>query len=226
MICAEQRSYGTSVEGRPLRVLSIGDAAGHAARRPALFLASIHGDEPVGTPLLHRFVERLKQTGLPRGAGAVSVVPAANPDGLAAGTRNNARGIDLNRNFPAGNFDARSEHGALPLCEPESRALHDLVLALRPRLVVSIHQPYGCLDYDGPGRDLAARMAAASDLELKRVGSRAGSLGSWVGLTLGFPIATVEFRAGDHEVDAAVFFARYEPMLLAALRAASVTPAD
>ena len=53
----------------------------------------------------------------------VVLLPVINPDGMANGSRFNARGIDLNRNFPAENFSGTARHGTRPLCEPESRAI-------------------------------------------------------------------------------------------------------
>ena len=61
-------------------------------------------------------------------------MPTINPDGVAAGTRGNAHGVDLNRNFP---YDWRplgggEYSGPAPLSEPESRAAHRLILESSP----------------------------------------------------------------------------------------------
>ena len=89
-----------------------------------------------------------------------------NPDGLLAPkpTRVNAGGVDLNRNFPTPGWaeeapvywekrtrkDPRRWPGHTPLSEPESRFLHQQMDQFQPQLVVSIHAPYGVLDFDGP----------------------------------------------------------------------------
>lgn len=204
---------GTSVEGRPLSAVAIGDPGGAAV----LFLASIHGDETAGTPLLERLaIELERDASLRRGKRAV-LVAVVNPDGVQARRRENHRRVDLNRNFPSGNFKGGGRHGVEPLSEPESRAIFDLIETTAPSLVVALHEPYGCIDFDGPADAIAARMAERCDLPVKKVGSRKGSLGSYVGVDLGVPIVTVEFRAGTHGLAAEQLWDRYGAMLLAAL---------
>lgn len=63
---------------------------------PTIYLsAGIHGDEPAG-PLA---VLALMMEGYFSDAYHWLVCPALNPSGLAAGTRENAEGIDLNRDY-------------------------------------------------------------------------------------------------------------------------------
>ncbi len=78
---------------------------GSRGSRRVLVVGCIHGDECAGTAV----VRRLEQ--LPPPDFDLWVVPTLNPDGRAAGTRENARGVDLNRNFA----------GPRRLSEPESR---------------------------------------------------------------------------------------------------------
>ncbi len=204
---------GRSVSGAAIDVRAFGEGPD-----VILFLASIHGDEDAGTPLLQRLADELEARPDLLAGRRVVLVPVANPDGRTSRRRTNGRGVDLNRNFPAENFDARGRHGAEPLCEPESRALHDLILREDPARVVSIHQPIACLDWDGPADDLAELMGRhAPDLPLKKLGSRPGSLGSWVGLELGRPIVTVELPRSADRLSAAKRWERWGPMLLAAV---------
>jgi protein MpaA len=202
-----------SVEGRPIDVYSLGQGPSEV-----LFMATIHGDESAGTPLLRRFMEELAaRPGLAAGR-RVMVIPVANPDGFFHRQRHNARGIDLNRNFPAANWNTAGPHGPVALSEPESAALYHLLFARRPARVISIHQPLACLDHDGPGAEPIARvMAGECHLQVRKLGGRPGSLGSWVGETLGIPVITVEFGAAESAWDDAALWARYGRMLLAAL---------
>ncbi|MCZ6836622.1 MAG: DUF2817 domain-containing protein [Planctomycetota bacterium] len=181
---------GYSVEGRPIERWSFGTGDEYV-----LIIASIHGDEAAGTPLLHRFARHLAANPETlEGLGRVVLVPQVNPDGVADKRRHNSQGVDLNRNFPTSNFQSRQRHGDEPLSQPESRALYDLIQREKPRRVISIHQPVGCIDYDGPerARGLAIAMSEASDLPVQKLGARPGSLGSYVGLELGIPIITLE----------------------------------
>jgi protein MpaA len=205
------RRFGVSVEGRPLLLETRGRGP-----EAVLLLAAIHGNESAGTPLLQEFLDRV-DAGLDAGWTAritAHVVLVANPDGFARNRRANANGVDLNRNFPSGNFQARSRHGREPLSEAESRALFDLLIELRPARVLSIHQPLACVDHDGPGAGLAGAMARAMGLPRRRLGSRPGSLGSFCGHTLGTPIVTLELPAGAEELPRDALWALYGPAVV------------
>lgn len=192
---AEKEELGKSVEGRPIVARSHGEAD---SPQTVLLIASIHGSEPAGTPLVERFEAWLAAHPDRWRGRRVVVIPVANPDGYAQRKRTNARGVDLNRNFPAGNRVERSLHGPAALSEPESRALMRALRAYAPDRVLSLHQPLECVDYDGPGEELAAAISAAIDgrLPVKRLGGRPGSLGSYVGVDLGKPIITLELPKG------------------------------
>jgi protein MpaA len=186
---AREEVIGMSVEGRPLTCYWFGTAG------TLWFIkASIHGTEGEGTPLTQRLMEWLEAHPEAWQGRRVVVMPVANPDGLAAGKRFNARGVDLNRNFPAGNREDKARFGHEALSEPEGRALHDFILRAQPDVIVAIHQPLDCVDYDGPepARALAERLSRTTGLGLKKLGARPGSLGAWFGETLGRPILTLE----------------------------------
>jgi protein MpaA len=215
------RTIGTSVQGRPIEARRYG--TGPIA---VLILATIHGNEPAGTPLLQAFEAALASQ--PRVVDlerySLTIVDIVNPDGYAQTTRTNPRGVDLNRNFPADNFAARARHGEEPLSEPESRALHQLILELMPARVVSFHQPLRCIDFDGPGEGLARRIATLSGLPYKKLGSRPGSLGAWCGETLGIPIICWEFAKGEEKKPPSQLWAEYGPALLAFIRGETEEP--
>ena len=85
-------TFGESVRGRPLEVTRSGDPA---APVRLLVVGSIHGNETAG----HAVIARLRRLEPPPGV-QLWLVQTANPDGVRRGTRQNARGVDLNRNFP------------------------------------------------------------------------------------------------------------------------------
>jgi N-acetylmuramoyl-L-alanine amidase len=125
---------GRSVEGRPIRALRVGSAH---ARVKLLVIGSVHGNEPAGKAV----VARLRRARPPRGT-AIWLIPDTNPDGSAAGTRHNAHGVDLNRNFPYRwrAQDGVYESGPGPASEPETQAIQRFVEAERPRITVWYHQ--------------------------------------------------------------------------------------
>jgi protein MpaA len=185
----EQRLIGRSVEGHTIEAQVIG--AGPAA---ALIFGGIHGDELESAELCRRF---LRVARAPAGR-SVWVIPAVNPDGIAQARKDNARGVDLNRNFPARSW--QTEHppgyhpGERPLSEPESAALAALIDAERPPVIVAVHQPFACVNWDGPAETLARAMSEASGLPPQpSIGyPTPGSFGSLYGLDRGLLVITLE----------------------------------
>lgn len=219
---------GHTVLGRDIECVTISDIDRNSideSKNDALtvmFIASIHGDEPAGTPLLQRL--KRDATALPPWMHnrTLVIIAQANPDGLAANRRGNARGVDLNRNFPAQSFTHRARHGAYPLSEPESRALHRGLLKYRPQRIVSLHQPIACIDYDGDAGILAHRMSESIEpeyrLPVKRLGAYPGSLGACAGEDLGIPVITIELPADAHLLHEDELWRRYGVMLIEAIR--------
>jgi len=115
---------GRSVEDRPIHCRVYGDGPD-----VLMVIATIHGSEAAGTPLVAAFGEWLTAHPAELAGRRVVIVPVANPDGMAATERFNSRGVDLNRNFPAGNWQQAEVklHGETPLSEPESRALMQFI---------------------------------------------------------------------------------------------------
>ncbi len=177
--------FGTSAMGVPLEVYLPSN------RKPRyLVLAAQHGDEPETTVVLsHAF-----RAVMPDDLGA-AVVLALNPDGLLRATRGNANGVDLNRNFPTGNWgsapivyrwasefprDVELSAGSEPASEPETKALLALIERVKPEAIISIHAPLNCVD-DPKATELAQAMAKSMDLPLVAdVGfPTPGSFGTW-----------------------------------------------
>jgi protein MpaA len=180
-------SYGTSLEGAPLTVY-----LPDAGNTEIVVLASIHGDEAETTVVVSEALRCI-----PRGDLQAAVILCGNPDGLLRGTRGNARGVDLNRNFPTSNWspdpvcyktranDARDialSPGAQPASEPETIALLTLLERLHPRAVVSLHAALACID-DAGGSPLGRQLAARCSLPLlTEIGyPTPGSMGTWAG---------------------------------------------
>ncbi len=103
-------NIGTSVQGRNLWAVKITQNPAIETDKPEFFYGStMHGNEPVGEEMSVYLVDYLLNNyGTdPRITALVNsteiwIVPLINPDGNAAGTRENADGVDLNRSFPEG----------------------------------------------------------------------------------------------------------------------------
>ena len=189
---------GRSSEGRPIRGHRFGGAA---TGRALLVMGGIHGDEPASveavTALAARMLARAR-TGPADLPAPVWVLPAANPDGVARGSKNSARDVDLNRNFPARSFttDHRPGYfpGPAPLSEPETELLAALIARAGVAAVVAVHAPFGCINYDGPAAAWAESVAAACGWPPQAdIGyPTPGSLGNWLGVDRGLPVLTLE----------------------------------
>jgi hypothetical protein len=155
-----RRVIGHSVRGRRIVAWHLGEPG----RRKVLLVAAMHGNE--GAP--RQILDAL------RDGPAIHdldlwVVPAYNPDGLAAGTRRNARGVDLNRNYPYhwADLDGSYESGAKPASEPETRSMMRFLGRIRPSRIISFHQPLHGVDTDTKLPAFSRRVARALDLPLK-----------------------------------------------------------
>lgn len=209
---AQYQIIGKSVLQRPIMSVALGQGPD-----VIFILATIHGNEPAGTPLVRRLSRHLRQHPEILNGRKVVLLRVANPDGLAHNSRYNAHGVDLNRNFEAANRLNSKQTGLTGLSEPESRAIKEVILQHTPGRIVSIHQPLNCIDYDGPAQALAESMGQYCDLPVKKLGARPGSLGSYTGVTLGIPIITFEMKRADTQLDSEALWRKYGKALLAAI---------
>ena len=146
------------------------------AARNVLVVGSVHGNETAG----HAIVAALRKRDAAPPGTALWLVRSFNPDGVAAGTRQNAHGVDLNRQapyrwraLPRGTFYS----GPRPLSEPESRAAIRLVKRIRPDLTLWYHQAARIVNARTP---VARRYARAVGLPFGRLpGDYPGSLSNW-----------------------------------------------
>jgi protein MpaA len=199
--CVSVGSVGVcgTVAGRGLAIQVM--TVGHGSRK-VLFIGSIHGDEPEGAVATAELPTAFEAAGL-ADTVTLTILEDANPDGRAAGTRGNANGIDVNRNFPASNFDSSDpSNGGKPLSEPEARAVVATIDRIAPNLVLVAHSWAGrqFINFDGPAREIAERFAAASGLRVESSSSFAptpGSLGSYFGRDRGIPVLTIEVLKGS-----------------------------
>ena len=134
----ETRQLGRSWEGRAIEVVRAGDP-----RNPhrVLVVGCIHGNECAGLAVTRRLARLGREAAID-----LWVIQNLNPDGLAHGTRGNARGVDLNRNFDT--FSQR-----------ESRIARTLIRRIRPDVTLWFHQPQAVIRAWGRSRAAARRYA-------------------------------------------------------------------
>ena len=197
-----QPSAGRSVKAQTLWVRDVKPLNPNLR---VLVVGAIHGDEPSSAAVALHWI------GLALDAPIDTpqtvhwrFVPVLNPDGVLAQPprRVNANGVDLNRNFPTPNWDRDADAywqrrtgkdprrwpGPKPLSEPESQFLQQQMESFKPDLIVSIHAPYGVLDFDGP----SVPPSRLGRLYLDQLGIFPGSLGNYGGVHKGVPVVTIE----------------------------------
>ncbi len=177
------------------------DVVSTPTKTKVLVIGGIHGDELTSVALAFYWLDLAKEIGAQT---HWRFIPALNPDGFLANppTRVNANKVDLNRNFPTPEWeklapiywekrtgkDPRRWPGPKPVSEPESQFVLSQINTFEPDLIVSIHAPYGVLDFDGP----TSPPQKLGRLYLDQVGIYPGSLGNYGGVHLGIPVVTIE----------------------------------
>lgn len=202
-----QDTLARSVLGRPIWRRDVQPAD---AQLRVLVLGGIHGDEMSSSSLVFHWIALAQSPPADMPAPIHwRFIPSLNPDGLFSrpSRRVNAHGVDLNRNFPTPNWvrdarqyweirtrrDPRRWPGPKPLSEPESRFLLEQMDSFKPNLIVSVHAPYGVLDFDGP----SVPPSRLGRLFLDQVGIFPGSLGNYGGVHKGVPVVTIELPSAS-----------------------------
>jgi N-acetylmuramoyl-L-alanine amidase len=172
---AQSRSelIGRSVRGRPIRALRVGSPR---ARVKLLVVGAVHGNELAGRAV----VSRLRRVRPPQGT-ALWLIDDANPDGSRTETRQNANGVDLNRNFafrwaPLG---GTYESGPGPASEPETQALSRFIDRIEPRVTLWYHQALRMVVKAGGDPVLERLYSRASGLPRRRLPPYPGTATSW-----------------------------------------------
>lgn len=186
-VTERQVVYGQSAQGRVLTAMVLDNGVPRLGNTTLLF-GGFHGNERSTPGAVERLRFFLKQTPGAWGNQRVVLVPYANPDGCVLGTRDNARGVDINRNFPVGwaaaAQAARYSPGAQAASEPETQAIIALLARYRPAKIISLHSPLRCLNWTGDlGHAMALVMHASNRLPVKGyIGyPTPGSLGNYCG---------------------------------------------
>jgi protein MpaA len=199
---------GHSRNDNPIRAFLIGD---RDAKNRYLVMGQMHGDETAG-PLI--VLNRLLKTD-PIKDVALWLIPTMNPDGRRRGTRTNARGVDLNRNFPSKTWvkqgkGTRYWSGPRPASEPETRAIVRFFSRIKPQTIISMHQPLASIDFSGGDKDVTRWLSRHLSLPKSHIHvSGGGTMTSWynaefpkqTAVTVEWPPSTTpEYRANVADV--------------------------
>jgi murein peptide amidase A len=199
---------GHSVQGREIRATRVGE---EGAAVNVLVVGDVHGNEPAGEAI----VAALRKQSVE--GVAFWLVRTGNPDGRAADTRQNARGVDLNRNFPwrwRGGERGTYFPGRRAGSEPETQALMRLVRRVRPQLGIYYHQHLGItVRARGADPQVQREYARRSGLPLRSLPDYRGTAIGWQNHLLRDGSAfVVELKAGpapvQRHVDAVLALAR------------------
>lgn len=196
-------TIGHSLQGAPINAFFLGDG-------PAIIavIGGLHtGNELISVEVVEALLAAFQAKGLPEEVTLV-FLPLVNPDGLALDLRVNARGVDLNRNWPSRDWSEYAVHsgeevfaGTASLSEPETAALFWFLNRLQPSMTLSYHGFAGVVDDNGAGAaaEFAQMYAEATGYEhieewvdYHITGQMIDSLGE-----IGLPAADVELLEGD-----------------------------
>jgi protein MpaA len=186
---------GKSVKGSPITAAVYG-----TGKKRVLVFGGIHGNESDTSILAKALMGSLLRESVPEEL-TIIIVPDVNPDGLFANTRVNARGVDINRNFPSASWrgeypDVYQFPGTKPASEPETLAVMDILEKSPPDYVITLHAALGCVNWDGPGEAFARVIANVNRYPLcPYLGYETpGSLGTFMGVDRKLPVVTIELR--------------------------------
>ncbi len=166
-----------------------------------LILAGVHGDESEGVIAAHGLLDSFTQS-FPYKLH-LTIIPAFNLDGVIAGQRKNANGVDLNRNLPTSDWSPeiaseRYHPGGEAGSEPETQALLRFLDRCKPRFIISLHSWKPMLNINGKCDQEAQIISELTGYEIKEsIGyPTPGCLGTYSGLERNTPTLTYEIERG------------------------------
>jgi protein MpaA len=167
---------GHSVRDRPIELV---ERDSGRPGRTVLAVGCIHGTESAGLAVTRRLL-----SGPPPRSGRLLVIQNLNPDGVRLGTRTNARGVDLNRNFssewrPIGRRGDPQYSGPRALSEPESRFARSVIRRFRPDVTLWYHQPQTIVRAWGPSLAEGRRYARLAGMTFRAIRWPSGTAPNW-----------------------------------------------
>ncbi|MCX5814784.1 MAG: M14 family zinc carboxypeptidase [Proteobacteria bacterium] len=212
----EWQSHRTSQLNRPMVFAQFGSPTGPCT----LLLGGVHRDELPTVYIMLRLAQYMKYNPAIFKEKCVVIAPLVNPDGFFSKPppkRVNARGVDINRNFPTRewstnalrdwekkyNKNKRYYPGKKGGSEQETMFQIALIKRFKPQKILSAHSPLNGYDFDGPSSDLDSfsqwleTVSRETSHPIKKFGCFPGSLGNYAGQERGIFTLTLELPTSD-----------------------------
>lgn len=209
--------------GNPITWYVFGDEDEEKHKNVTLIMCGVHGDEITPVKFCYDLLYDLKNNPHIIGDNLIIIAPLVTPDSFfrKKPTRYNARGVDINRNFPTKDWadnaiklwksryrsDKRRFPGKYALSEQETIFSVNIINLYKPQKIISVHAPLTLLDYDGPAftqnegkaaKQLLVQMSnKAGKYKISNYPFFTGSLGNWAGNERNIPTYTLELPNSD-----------------------------
>ena len=179
--------------------ISLYEIKAETDEKTILIIGVFHGEEPQGEYLINKFF----QTECKNLKNRLLVVPCLNPTGRKRNQRQNENGIDLNRNFPTENWKLveNKEYygGKESASEIETRFIIEILKENKIDAILTIHAPFGIVNYDGPAKELAEKISEITGYKVEAdIGyPTPGSFGNYAGVERNIPTITLELPENE-----------------------------
>lgn len=167
--------------------------------KTVLIIGVFHGDEPQGEFLINKYLKSLSVIKKNR----LLFIPCLNPDGKEKKIRQNASGVDLNRNFPTKNWEKINKNdyygGDKPESEIETQFLVKILNKEKIHCILTIHAPYKVVNFDGPAKEIVQKIAELTSYPIQEdIGyPTPGSFGTYSGIERKIPTITLELPENE-----------------------------
>lgn len=172
---------------------------GEKNEKNILIIGVFHGEEPQGEYIINKYLElNLKEI-----KNNLYFIPCLNPDGRMKNKRQNANGIDLNRNFPTLNWQRINNPeyfgGTMAGSEIETKFIIEILNEYKFDAILTIHAPFKIVNYDGPAKELAEKISEITKYPVQAdIGyPTPGSFGNYAGVERKIPVITLELDEND-----------------------------
>lgn len=162
--------------------------------KTVLIIGVFHGEEPQGNFLINEYLK----TDMQGIKNRLLIIPCLNPDGMKKNKRQNANGVDLNRNFPTKNWikTQKNEYWGADEAgsEIETKFMTEILNEYKIDAILSIHAPFKIVNYDGPAKELAEKISEITGYKVQaEIGyPTPGSFGNYAGVERNIPTITLE----------------------------------